>query len=368
VKPLLPTHYRVRVEPVENGGAETLVFASEGKRLVLEGHSFQTFVERVVPLLDGRHTLKDVQAKVADVFDANDLADCLALLVHHRVVEDAELMVIPLDVQERLGPQVSYLREVGADPGQVIDRLARADVSVVGLGAVGAIAAAALAASNVGKLRCIDGSAVSPADPFLAQVFGLDDVGRLRAEVTRERIRAVNPATAVEVLSDDMQTDEDVAAAVAGSDFVLGCLDPGLSAIMYKLNRACLSQHISWSAGTVSAFEGIVGPTVIPHETACHLCYRMRTVACADDPAGALADLAQRDRSRTDESPHRENLAFGAGIVANLLALEAFKTLTGVRPTTAGRILIVDFASCTMKQHVVLRQPSCPACFPSGEA
>lgn len=368
MKPLLPKHYRVRVEPAENGGAEKIVFTSEGKRLVLTGQSFQTFVELVVPLLDGRHTLEDVQRKVEHAFAANDLADCLALLVQHRVVEDADSMKIPGDVQERLGPQVSYLREVGPDPSRTFDRLAHSDVTVVGLGAVGAVAATALAASNVGRVRCIDGSAVTPADPFLARVFGLGDVGRPRAEVTRERIGAVNPATAVDVISDDLQTDEDVDAAIAGSDFVLGCLDPGLASITYKLNRACLSQQISWSAGMVSAFEGIVGPTVIPHETACYLCYHMRAVACEDDPADALADLRQRDRSHTDESPHRENLAFGAGIVGNLLALEAFKALTGARPATAGRIVTVDFARCTMRQHVVLRHPSCAACFPSDDA
>jgi molybdopterin-synthase adenylyltransferase len=364
VKPLLPKHYRVRVETPEDGTAESLVFASEGKRVVLDGHAFQTFVDRVVPLLDGRHTLEAVQENVADVFAADDLEDCLALLAEHRVVVDADLTAIPADVQERLAPQVSYLREVARDPGRVIERLAAAEVTVVGLGAVGAVAATALAASNVGKVRCVDGAAVSASDPFLAQIFRLDDVGRPRAEVTCERIRAVNPATSIEVVDGDLQTDEDVAAAIAGSDFVLGCLDPGLAAITYKLNRACLSERISWSAGTVSAFEGIVGPTVIPHETACYLCYQMRAIACADDPEGALADLGQRDRSRTDESPQRENLAFGAGIVGNLLALEAFKALTGERPTTAGRIAVVDLAGCTMRQHVVLRHPSCAACFP----
>ena len=368
MKPRLLGHYRVQVRPDDGSGLETLVFASEGKRVVLEGQEFPTFVERVVPLLDGRHDLEEIKRSVEDVFEPDDLTACLSLLLENRVVEDAELVALPSRAEEQLAPQLSYFREIGLDPGEALDRLARSKVSVVGLGAVGAVSASALAASNVGNVRCIDGSAVSSVDPLLAQVFGRDDVGRLRAEVTRERILGVNAATSVEVLVEELRSDEDVAAAVAGSDFVLGCLDPGLVWMTNKLNKACLSEGIPWSTGTVSAFEGIVGPTVIPGDTACYLCYQMRSSACDDDPEAALAELEERDRNRTDGSLSRENLAFGAGIVGNMLALEAFKALLGTVPATAGRILTLDLAACTTRLRVVLRHPSCPACFGVAEA
>lgn len=367
LKPLLLKHYRIRIEPPREGAEGALIFTSERRRVVIGASSLDIFLERVVPLLDGHHTLEDIKAAVAGVFDPHDLENCLSLLLQHRIVEDAEGMTLSADVQERLAPQLSYLREVSPDPSQVIDRLAKAEVTVVGVGAIGAVAATALGAANVGRVRCVDGSAVSAADPYLSQTFSLDDVGRSRAEATRDRIHAVNPSTAVEVLLDELRTDEDAAGAIAGSDFVLGCLDPGLASTAYKLNRACLSQRMPWASATVSAFEGVVGPTVIPYETACFLCYQMRTVACTDDPVDTLADLRQRDERRTDESLYRENLAFGAGIVGQLLALEAFKALLGFRPATAGRIVTIDFMTCAMKQHVVLRQPSCPACLVSGK-
>jgi bacteriocin biosynthesis cyclodehydratase domain-containing protein len=368
LKPLLLKHYRIRVEPPDHTGEEGLIFTSEGKQLVIRGRSMREFSERVVPLLDGRYTLEEIQEELADVFDPSELERSLALLVQNRVVEDAEQTTISPHLEERLGPQLSYLREVRTDPGPVVDRLAGARVTVVGLGPVGAVAATALGAAYVGHLRCVDSSAVSPADPYLAQLFALDDVGRSRSEVTRERIRAVNPATTVEVVTGALLTDEDVVNAVDGSDFILGCLDPGLASLTYKLNRACLKLSIPWSTGRVSAFEGIVGPTVIPHETACYLCYQGRTVACRDDPVEALADLRQQDESKTDTSVHRENLAFGAGIVGQLLALHAFQALTGLRPASTGRILAIDFLNSTMSHHLVLRKPWCPACFPPDQA
>jgi molybdopterin-synthase adenylyltransferase len=364
LKPLLLRHYRIRFEPpVDGDGEEELVFTSEGKRLVIRGRSLGLFLERVVPLLDGTHTLAEIEERSADLFDRRQLEESLGLLTDSGIVEDAEASRISPEQRGRLEPQLAYLSEVGADPADVVEMLADSRVTVVGLGALGTVAATALAAANVGSIRCVDGSAVSSADPFLAQLFGLDDVGRPRAEVARDRILAVSSTTSVEIVSGELADDEAVAAAIDGSAFVVCCVDPGLSSIAYKLNRACLAALIPWSSATVTAFEGVVGPTVIPYDTACYLCYQMRAVAARDDPERALEELRELDRSRADGSAHRENTAFGAGIIANLLALEAFKALTGIRSTLAGRILTVDLWGAATKQHTVLRKPWCPDCF-----
>ena len=55
-------------------------------------------------------------------------------------------------------------------------------------------------------------------------------------------------------------------------------------------------------------------------------------------PEDALVALKEQDRRKSDDSPHRENLAFGAGIVGNLLAAEAFKAVSASRPASAGRM------------------------------
>jgi adenylyltransferase/sulfurtransferase len=368
VKPLLPKQYRLRLEPAREPGDRTLVLTSEGKRISLAGLSLETFVDRVVPLLDGNHTLEEIQSRVADVFDPSDLAESLRVLNRHGIVEDTELVVVADEVRERIEPELGYLRSVTAEPARILGRLSEARVTVVGLGAIGAVAATALAAANVGRVRCVDGTAVLPTDPFLAQLFSRDDVGRNRAEVTRERIAAVNPTTAVEVITAELRDDGDLEAAISGSDFVLGCVDPGLGALMLELNRLCLTLGVSWSSARVSAFEGIVGPTVIPAKTACYLCYLNRALACSYDPGEALADLKQQAESKSDASGYRENLPFGAGIVGNLLALEAFTALTSGYPQTAGRILTIEFATGTTKHHLVLRKPTCPACFPPDAA
>ncbi len=363
MKPRLPRHYSLRFEPPGSAGDEMLVFTSASRRVVIKGHSFREFVDTVVPLLDGRHTLEQIQEQVADVFAPQDLADCFALLSGQRLIEDAEAISFDTTLAERMEPQLNYLREVSFDPMRVQEQLAEASVAVLGLGALGAVAAAALAAAGVGSIRCVDNLPVAPSDPFLAQIFTLADVGQPRTAVIQRRIAGVNPAIKVETVADGLATDADVAAAIAGSDFVLGCLDPGLASLTYKLNRACLQTRKSWCSGEVSAFEGIVGPTVLPYETACYLCYQMRVVACAEDPEDALAGLKYLNQRKADHSDRRENLAFGAGVIGNMVALEAFKALAGDKPATVGKVVVFDFVQATSQTHIVLRKPWCPACF-----
>jgi adenylyltransferase/sulfurtransferase len=363
MKPRLFPHLRLRFEPARDGDDDRMVFTCERRRIVLRGRSFSVFVDRVVPLLDGSLTVEELQQQLTGVVDASELESSLALLQEHGIVEDAMSHESLAEAERWLAPQVSYLREVGPEPSLALDRLARATVTVVGLGSIGAVAARALAATNIGALRLVDSGVVSPADVYLTPIYDLDEVGSARTAVMQRRLRAAAREIDVELVSSELATDADVAAAVAGSTFVLGCVDPGLSSLTYKLNRVCLEARIPWCSGTASAFEGVVGPTVVPYETACYLCYQMRSVACRDDPVDALAELQEQDRLKEDLSPQRENLAFGSSVVGNLLALETFRVLTGAEPVTAGRLLTFDFMSLTSRQHVILRKPWCPACF-----
>ncbi len=174
---------------------------------------------------------------------------------------------------------------------------------------------------------------------------------------------ALVPAVKASPHTEPIETDDTLLRMIAGSDFAIGCLDQSMSNGMYRLNRACLQAGIRWTAGSVSAFEGIVGPTVTPFETACYLCYRMRAVACTENPEEEFAHLRLLDRRKRDDSGRRENLVFGAAVVGNLLALEAFRALLGLPTAASGRILVCDFMESTWQKHVVLRKPWCPACF-----
>src|SRR5215218_2039497 len=182
-RPRLPTHYYVWSEPPDESGDEVLYFASSQRRVKLKGHSFREFEQYVIPLLDGRHTFREIAESVADVFDAEDLAAGLRILADHRLLTDTADQTTPPEPPELLAPQLNFFHEMSTDPEEIWSRLRRSTVAVFGMGGAGAGAALALAAARVGGLRLVDSMPVGGADAYLSNAFSPADAGESRAAV-----------------------------------------------------------------------------------------------------------------------------------------------------------------------------------------
>jgi adenylyltransferase/sulfurtransferase len=219
----------------------------------------------------------------------------------------------------------------------------------------------------VGTLRCADPDAVTPADVYHAPFLGLDAVGAPRAERIAALARAAAPQLDAVTLTAPLESEDDLRGAIAGADYVVSCLDASQANLAFKLNRVCLADGVRSISLALAGAEVIVGPAVLPGKSACYLCYRMRTVACAGSPEDAFAHERYLDRRKRDESERRESFVFGAGIAGHLVATEVANTLAGlVEPALTGRILTVKLTDLTVERHTVLRKPGCPACFPDG--
>jgi adenylyltransferase/sulfurtransferase len=361
---LLPSHYAVWFEPPDESGDEALHIVSQRLTLKLKGYAFREFCERVVPLLDGTRTLEEIQTATADVFRGEDLAQTVALLAGQGVIVEAgERSLSPAEA-ERLTPQLNLFHELA--PGADLQaRLAASSVAILGLGGAGATVALALAAAGVGTLRCHDVGPVVAADVYHAPPLGLGAVGEGRAARVAELAGAAAPDVQVEASAAALESEDDVRAAIAGADFVVSCLDPSQSNLVFKLNRVCLADDRRWIACAPAGAEVVVGPAIHPGRSACYLCYRMRAVACAADPDGAFAFERYLDRRRADDGPRGETLVFAAGLAGNLVASEVVKELTGIaEPSLVGRILTVRLTDLVVERHAVLRKPGCPACGP----
>ncbi|HEU0252249.1 MAG TPA: TOMM precursor leader peptide-binding protein [Pyrinomonadaceae bacterium] len=363
-RPKLPTHYYVWSEPPDHSGDEALYFASAQRRIKIKGHSFREFEQYVIPLLDGRHTFQEIADSVADVFDAEDLAAGLRLLAEQHLLTDSDASTPPSESLEPLAPQLNFFYEMSTNPEEVQSRLQGATVTVFGLGNAGASTAIALAAARVGQLRCVDFMPVGGADTYLSNTFSQADAGQLRAEVVAQRLAAKNPEVSVTIHTRRPESDDDVLALVDGSNFVINCLDAGESSLIYKLNRVCLRAGIKWTSCALSGPEIILGPTIHPEETACYLCYKMRSVSCAGNPEDEFAFESFLDQRKQDDSARHENLVSSVDLAAGLASLEAIKSLSGVfAPSAVGKIVVLNLLDLTSTKHVVLRKPWCPACF-----
>jgi bacteriocin biosynthesis cyclodehydratase domain-containing protein len=368
-RPRIPGHYYIRCEPPDTSGDELLFFDSERRKVKLKGSSFREFLRSAVPLMDGTRTLAEIQSEVAGLFDPEDLERSLKLLAEYDLIEDAAQDTLASEVRVELAPQLNFFHELRLKSDDVQRKLGVSTVAVWGLGGPGAWAALALAAAGVGTLRCVDTLPTSRTDTHLVPLFASADVGQNKAEVVRAKIRDRFPKVDAIAFTDPVASDVDAIRIIEGTDLVVCCADAGMSTLFYILNRACLKAQITWTSCSVSGFEGIIGPTVVPYETACYLCYKMRAAACAANPEDELAHLRRLDRRKRDDSDKRENHPFSVGAVGNLVGLEAIKCLTRIaEPSALRRIVVVDFLTLVSCTHTVLRMPWCPACSPEAGA
>ena len=366
MRPLIPSCYYILYEPPDAKGDEALLFVSQRRRIKVKGTMLREFKRAVLPLLDGRHTLAEIEASVASELPSGQVSSALQLL------EDQNLLIADapeqfLTLSGRLAPQLNFFHELGLAAGEAQNRLSRAKVSVLGLGGLGSLVAVGLAAAGVGRLGLIDDLPVRDADGLHSPVYTAADLGKDRASAVKEAIEARFSSVSVDARETGIETDAQMAAAIDGANFVACCVDSGNSLYRYKLNRVCKASRIPWMTCVAAGFEGIVGPTVRSGETACYLCYTMRSVALARDPEEDFNFQHFLDSRRTDDGDKRESLAFSAELVASLAGLEILKSLIGVESLeTDGAILVVDFLRAGMRRHTVLRNPRCPVCFPSS--
>ncbi|MBR4105290.1 MAG: tRNA threonylcarbamoyladenosine dehydratase [Thermoguttaceae bacterium] len=110
-----------------------------------------------------------------------------------------------------------------------LTRLQNSCVLVAGLGAVGSYAVEALARSGVGRFRLVDFDDVQPSN-INRQLFATwETVGRLKTDVAKERIAAINPAAQVETRP-TLINDKTLPTLFAGDwtsppDFVVDAID-----------------------------------------------------------------------------------------------------------------------------------------------
>ena len=364
----IPTHYYVYSDPPDKTGDETLHFVSGHRRVRLRGHSFREFVQRVAPLLDGSRTVEQLQNDVADIFAPEDLHGCLDMLGSHGLLEDAGLSPLPAELGDFLRPQMNVFHDLSPEPEELQERVLKSKVTIFGLGGVGASCALGLAVSGVGSVNCVDAGQVSAADAYFSPVFDPGTAGTYRTEAVRRRIEQLSPHTKYRAHSQQFASDDEVRDIVEGSDFVINCLDEGEIALAYKVNRVCLALGVRFTTAQASGVEVVLGPTVDPHRTACFLCYKMRSVACSDNPEAEFAFQSFLDRRRQDDSARRANLTFGVNIAAQMAGLEALKAVASLPASTArGRLYVLNLLDMTMQTHLVLRKPWCPACFSNWE-
>ena len=156
------------------------------------------------------------------------------------------------------------LGEVG-EAGQ--QKLREAAVAVVGAGGLGAPALYYLAAAGVGRVGIVDDDVVELSNLQRQVLFGTADLGRAKAEVAAERLRALNPEIAVE--PHRLRLCAATADVPGGYDVVVTAVDNFPA--RFLINDACVLGGKTLCDGAVLRLTGLA-MTIRGGQTACYRC------------------------------------------------------------------------------------------------
>jgi adenylyltransferase/sulfurtransferase len=224
---------------------------------------------------------------------------------------------------------------------EMTNQLTRGSALVVGVGGLGAPAAAALAAAGVGTIGLVDPDTVDVSNLHRQPLYASTDLGRAKVEVAAERLGETSPGPRVLVWPRRFER-EDV-ALLRSFDVVLDGTDS--LAAKFCLNDAAVAAGVPLVHAGVTGFDAQL-MTILPGASACYRC-------------------VFEDAPPPDEVPSCEE----AGVLGPLPALagtlqaaEAIRILCGGRAAFADRLLAFDARTGKSRLVPLAPNPRCPVC------
>ncbi|MFP5226273.1 MAG: ThiF family adenylyltransferase [Acidobacteriota bacterium] len=243
-------------------------------------------------------------------------------------------------LHERYSRQVLF---TGIRPeGQ--ERIGRAHVAVVGVGATGAAAASLLARAGVGTLTLIDRDFVEESNLQRQVLFDEADARDAlpKAEAARRRIAGFNSEIQIDAQVADL-TPNNIHALLSGAEIVLDATDNFQT--RYLVNDYAVEQGKPWIyAAAVGSYA--VTMNVVPGETACLACI-------FPEPPGGTVE--------TCDTAGILNSA--VNLAASIEVTEALKWIVGAREKMRRTLLACDLWTNEWSEVAAAKsRPDCAVC------
>jgi molybdopterin/thiamine biosynthesis adenylyltransferase len=129
-------------------------------------------------------------------------------------------------------------------------------VLVVGAGGLGCPVLQYLAGAGVGRLTVVDHDTVEESNLHRQPIYGMDDIGKPKAEAARDRLQRFNPGIAIDAIVARL-TPQNAAELVAQADVIVDAADS--FAVTYILSDACHAIAKPLVSASVIGLTGYVG-------------------------------------------------------------------------------------------------------------
>jgi molybdopterin/thiamine biosynthesis adenylyltransferase len=226
---------------------------------------------------------------------------------------------------------------------EVLERLQRSRVTILGVGGLGSHVVWNLAACGVGELHLVDGDRIELSNLNRQTLFTSEDVGRYKVDVAAEYLLRLNPQLRVRKTCAFVRSVDEIADAIQGSDHVVRAIDTPLESATL-VNKACVRMRIPYTGAGFFSQGSTLGPTVIPGVSSCLACHYIDEGVRVDiDTFGSIAP----------------QISATSGLLAN----EVVTCLGGLGTAKSiNRLIWIDFPELNMRFQELQRDENCSVC------
>ena len=254
---------------------------------------------------------------------------------------------------ERFKRQLMFLSELATSEEQVYNmqkRLKNSIVTVFGIGGIGTWIVNGLAQIGIGEIRIVDPDIIQRSNLNRQLFFTSKDIGKYKVDIIKLRL----PDSKIKVYKQIIKQDNNLTRIIRGSDFVVNCADnPSIQETTRILAGYCAKLKIPYSiAGGYNMHLGMLGPIIVPGETACFDCFL--EYQKENDELSKFQKI--KDIEQTG------SLAPIAGMVANFHVMEIFKYLIGRGSINKNKFAELNFMDFGIEWRNFKKRQNCPTC------
>ncbi len=173
----------------------------------------------------------------------------------------------------------TILPEIGEE-GQ--EKINRAVVAVIGMGALGTVAVELLVRAGIGKLILIDRDVVEESNLQRQTLYEEKDVGRSKVVAAKERLENINEQIKIEIHAIHLNAEK--TGVVRSANLVLDCTDNLQT--RFVINDFCKKEKIPWIYAAAVKTSGYVMP-ILPSGP-CLRCFLREASLETCEAAGVL--------------------------------------------------------------------------------
>ncbi len=229
--------------------------------------------------------------------------------------------------------------EVGME-GQL--KLKQARVLCIGAGGLGSPLALYLGAAGVGTLGLVDFDVVDFTNLQRQVIHGTSDVGRLKLDSARDRLREINPSINVVPINARLTSDN---ALDIFRDFDIIADGTDNFPTRYLVNDACVLSGKPNVYASIFRFEGQAS-VFATKDGPCYRCLYPEP-----PPPGLVPSCAEGGV-----------LGILPGLVGVIQATEVIKLILGKGQPLIGRLLLIDAMAMKFRELRLRKHADCPAC------